>query len=119
MATAEAQRGSIASGTLWMIGLAILLVVVLGNPSAGGAYAGPLLPEFWREIGPALIPGAGTWLTRSLAYFDGHAVGGPLLVLGGWAVAGTLLTLLTAMARRDYRDPLEPLEPVTGYRSLV
>ncbi|NJQ07191.1 DUF3533 domain-containing protein [Streptomyces lonarensis] len=81
------------------IGVAILLVVVLGNPSAGGAYPGPLLPDFWREIGPALIPGAGTWLVRSVAYFDGHAVTGPLLVLAAWTVAGAVLTVLAARFR--------------------
>nr|WP_323379249.1 DUF3533 domain-containing protein [Streptomyces durbertensis] len=82
------------------IGLAILLIVVLGNPSAGGAYAGPLLPTFWREIGPALPPGAGTWAARSIAYFDGAAVTMPLVVLGGWAVAGVALTLLFALRHR-------------------
>ncbi|NJQ14745.1 DUF3533 domain-containing protein [Streptomyces bohaiensis] len=93
------------------IGVAILLVVVLGNPSAGGAYPGPLLPGFWREIGPALIPGAGTWLVRSVAYFDGHAVTGPLLVLAAWTVAGVLLTVLAAR----FRGAAEPGEaPAAG-----
>lgn len=98
------------------IGVAIGLVVVLGNPSAGGAYAGPLLPGFWREIGPALIPGAGTWLTRSLAYFDSHAVAGPLLVLAAWAAGGIVLTMLAAVLRGGQPDPLAPLEPVAEYR---
>ncbi|UGY92664.1 ABC transporter permease [Streptomyces gobiensis] len=81
------------------IGVAILLVVVLGNPSAGGAYPGPLLPPFWRTIGPAFPPGAGTWSARSIAYFDGAAITGPLLVLAAWAVAGLALTLLFAVLR--------------------
>ncbi|KIF05460.1 membrane protein, partial [Streptomyces sp. RSD-27] len=59
------------------IGLAILLVVVLGNPSAGGAYPYPLLPPFWRAIGPALPPGAGTYAARSLTYFRGNGAAGP------------------------------------------
>ncbi|GAA3070414.1 hypothetical protein GCM10020000_63650 [Streptomyces olivoverticillatus] len=41
------------------IGLAIALVVVLGNPSAGGAYPYPLLPPFWRTIGLAPATGGG------------------------------------------------------------
>ncbi|MET9816960.1 DUF3533 domain-containing protein [Streptomyces sp. NPDC006355] len=81
------------------IGLVILLVVILGNPSAGGALPPPLLPPFWKAIGPALPPGAGTWATRSIAYFDTHAMTGPLLVLAAWALAGTAITL-TAAARR-------------------
>lgn len=82
------------------IGLAILLVVVLGNPSAGGAYPGPLLPTFWREIGPAFPTGAGTWTARSIAYFQGAAVTGPLLVLAAWAVVGVVLTLLFTVFHR-------------------
>ncbi|MEU7179238.1 MULTISPECIES: hypothetical protein [Streptomyces] len=81
------------------IGLAILVIVVLGNPSAGGAYPYPLLPPFWRAIGPALPPGAGTWAARSLAYFRGNAMTGPLLVLSAWAAGGALLTLTLAVFR--------------------
>ncbi|MFF2008680.1 DUF3533 domain-containing protein [Streptomyces sp. NPDC058195] len=81
------------------IGLAVLVVVIAGNPSAGGAYSLPMIPDFWRAIGPALPPGAGTWVARSIAYFRGNAVTGPLLVLSAWAVVGTVITLLTAMRR--------------------
>ncbi|MGW8885531.1 DUF3533 domain-containing protein [Streptomyces sp. NPDC055749] len=79
------------------IGLAVLIIVIAGNPSAGGAFPLPMLPDFWRAIGPALPPGAGTWVARSIAYFKGNAVTGPLLVLSAWAVAGTALTLLLSM----------------------
>ncbi|MGW5849528.1 DUF3533 domain-containing protein [Streptomyces sp. NPDC055254] len=82
------------------IGLAILLVVVLGNPSAGGAYPYPLLPPFWSTIGPALPPGAGTYAARSIAYFEGNDAGGPMLVLSAWAVAGAAVTLACAVFRR-------------------
>lgn len=82
------------------IGLAILLVVVFGNPSAGGAYPYPLLPPFWKAIGPALPPGAGTYAARSIAYFKGNDVTGPLLVLSGWAVLGSAVTLACAVFRR-------------------
>ncbi|APU39635.1 DUF3533 domain-containing protein [Streptomyces sp. TN58] len=78
------------------IGLAILLVVVLGNPSAGGAYPYPLLPPFWSTIGPALPPGAGTYAARSITYFGGNGVGGPMLVLAAWAVVGAAVTLGSA-----------------------
>ncbi|MEV3873647.1 DUF3533 domain-containing protein [Streptomyces sp. NPDC049906] len=82
------------------IGLAILLVVIAGNPSAGGAFPSPMLPPFWKAIGPALPPGAGTWTARSVAYFHGNAVTGPLLVLSAWALAGAVVTLLTSLRRR-------------------
>ncbi|MBT2477083.1 DUF3533 domain-containing protein [Streptomyces sp. ISL-94] len=82
------------------IGLAILLVVVFGNPSAGGAYPYPLLPPFWKAIGPALPPGAGTYAARSLAYFRGNGAAGPMLVLAAWAVAGAAVTLACSVFRR-------------------
>jgi hypothetical protein len=94
------------------VGLAILLVVVLGNPSAGGAYPYPLLPPFWEALGPALPPGAGTWSARSIAYFDGEALTGPLLVLSAWAVGGALVALACALVRRRRADGPGPRGPV-------
>ncbi|WP_329165225.1 ABC transporter permease [Streptomyces sp. NBC_01267] len=88
------------------IGLAVLLIVIAGNPSAGGAFPLPMLPPFWHAIGPWLPPGAGTWVARSLAYFKGNSVTGPLLVLSGWAVAGTVITLALSVFRR--RTPTVP-----------
>ncbi|MEV5281942.1 DUF3533 domain-containing protein [Streptomyces sp. NPDC052811] len=87
------------------IGLAILVIVVLGNPSAGGAYPYPLLPPFWRTIGPGLPPGAGTWAARSIAYFRGNAISGPLQVLSIWAAAGAVVTVLLAGLRQDRAGP--------------
>ncbi|MFC9425183.1 DUF3533 domain-containing protein [Streptomyces sp. NPDC056987] len=92
------------------IGLAVLIVVIAGNPSSGGGYPWPLLPDFWRAIGPALPPGAATWVARSIAYFRGNAVTAPLLVLSLWAVAGTAVTLVRSALRRD--RPAVP--PATG-----
>jgi N-acetylglucosamine-6-phosphate deacetylase len=79
------------------IGLAVLVVVIAGNPSAGGAFPWPMLPPFWRAIGPWLPPGAGTWTARSIAYFNGNAVRTSLLVLSGYAVAGAAVTLLVTL----------------------
>jgi hypothetical protein len=76
------------------IGLAILVFVVLGNPSAGGAYAWSLLPGFWRVIGPWLPTGAGTAAVRGIAYFGGANVTTDLLVVAGYAAAGLLVTFL-------------------------
>ncbi|MFI7010988.1 ABC transporter permease [Streptomyces sp. NPDC050145] len=85
------------------IGLAVLLVVVAGNPSAGGAFPLPMLPPFWQAIGPWLPPGAGTWSARSIAYFEGNALTKSLLVLSAWAVLGVAVTLLvTALRERKH-----------------
>jgi hypothetical protein len=75
------------------IGLAILLFVVLGNPSAGGAYPAPLLPPFWAAIGSWLPPGAGTSAVRGIVYFGGAGAGQACLVLAAYAVVGLVATL--------------------------
>ncbi|MEV1290582.1 hypothetical protein [Micromonospora sp. NPDC049679] len=75
------------------IGVAILLFVVLGNPSAGGAYPSVLLPPFWAAIGRWLPPGAGTDAVRNIVYFPKSSVAQPLLVLAGYAVVGLLVTV--------------------------
>lgn len=82
------------------LGLAVLVAVILGNPSTGGVYAYPLLPPFWRTIGPVLPPGAGTYAARSIVYFQGNGAGGPVLVLAAWAVGGALMTSVCAASRR-------------------
>ncbi|SDJ94852.1 DUF3533 domain-containing protein [Streptomyces indicus] len=86
------------------IGLAILLVVVLGNPSAGGAYPYPLLPGFWRHLGPILPPGAGTFAARSIAYFKGNGMGGAFLTLAAWAVGAAAVALVMSFVRQDKKD---------------
>jgi hypothetical protein len=75
------------------IGLTVLVFVVLGNPSAGGAYQAGLLPEFWRAIGNALPNGAGTDAVRRIVYFGSHGIGGHLAVIAAYAVAGVIVTL--------------------------
>jgi hypothetical protein len=82
------------------IGIAVLLFVVLGNPSAGGAYPGPMLPGFWRAIGPFLPPGAGTSGIRGIVYFDGARTLQPLLVSLAYALVGAVVLLLVSAARR-------------------
>lgn len=79
------------------IGLTILVFVVLGNPSAGGAYPTSLLPPFWRAIGPWLPPGAGTTTVRNTVYFTSHATAGPLGVLAAYAVGGVVLAMIASM----------------------
>jgi len=74
------------------IGIAILIFVVLGNPSAGGAYTWQLLPEFWRVIGPWIPNGAGTSAARGIAYFGSTGVTTDYLVIIGYGVAGLIAT---------------------------
>ena len=94
------------------IGLAILLIVIAGNPSAGGAFPLPMLPPFWNAIGPALPPGAGTWAARSIAYFKGNDMTASMLVLSAWAVVGAVVTLVMSSLKR--KPDAEPIAEELG-----
>ncbi|SED70267.1 DUF3533 domain-containing protein [Streptomyces sp. TLI_105] len=94
------------------IGLAILLIVIAGNPSAGGAFPLPMLPPFWRAIGPYLPPGAGTWAARSIAYFKGNGMTASMVVLSVWAVVGSAVTLVLSSVRRT--PAAEPIASEVG-----
>ncbi|HEV7204159.1 MAG TPA: hypothetical protein VGN18_06080 [Jatrophihabitans sp.] len=82
------------------IGLTVVVFVVLGNPSAGGAYQPALLPPFWRALSGALPNGAATDTVRRIAYFGAGGVGGHLVVLAVYALAGVAVTLVASGRRR-------------------
>ncbi|HVV11734.1 DUF3533 domain-containing protein [Amycolatopsis sp.] len=85
------------------VGVTVLIFVILGNPSAGGAYQAELLPAFWRAIGGALPNGAGVEALRNFAYFGGSATAWPVLVIAIWAVAGLVVTVVASALRLRYR----------------
>ncbi|WP_151774112.1 ABC transporter permease [Streptomyces abyssomicinicus] len=62
------------------------LMVLLGNPSSGGAVSWPLLPSPLGEIGKWLPPGASVNAQHTAVYFRGHQHAFPFLVLGGWTL---------------------------------
>ncbi|MGW4159255.1 DUF3533 domain-containing protein [Streptomyces sp. NPDC004788] len=101
------------------IGLAILLIVVAGNPSAGGAFPLPMLPPFWKTIGPGLPPGAGTWSARSIAYFKGNDMTASMLVLSAWAVLGAAVTLVMSSLTRRTATVTEPIAGEVGEGSAA
>jgi hypothetical protein len=94
------------------IGVTLLLFVVLGNPSAGGAFQPSLLPAFWRALSGALPNGAGTDSVRRIVYFNGHGIAGHLVVIAGYVVAGALIALVVSGLRG--RRPVTPVVPVEG-----
>lgn len=97
-------------------GVAVLLFVVLGNPSAGGVFSPQLIPGFWREIGAALPTGAGTTAVRNVTYFDGTALGGPIIVLLIWGVLGVVVTTIRG-GRRVRQEQAEP-EALAGVAGI-
>jgi hypothetical protein len=74
--------------------LAIVLMMLLGVSSAGGAVTYQLEPGFYGAISQLLPPGAALTAVRNVVYFDWAATLAPLLVLGAWAVGGLTAGLL-------------------------
>ena len=79
--------------------IAILVFIILGNPSSGGPIPTQLLPGIWRTVGPYLPEGAGTDLFRNVAYFGSHDLTRPLLVMFAWLLTGVLFVLASIRAR--------------------
>ncbi|MFD4632303.1 ABC transporter permease [Streptomyces sp. NPDC058284] len=65
------------------------LMVLLGNPSSGGAVSWPLLPSVLGHIGQWLPPGASVNAQHTAVYFGGHQHAFPFLVLGAWALVSS------------------------------
>ncbi|MET7935920.1 ABC transporter permease [Streptomyces sp. NPDC005322] len=65
------------------------LMVLLGNPSSGGAVSWPLLPSLLGTIGRWLPNGASVNAQHTAVYFRHHQHAFPFLVLAGWALVST------------------------------
>ncbi|MES4906218.1 MULTISPECIES: ABC transporter permease [unclassified Streptomyces] len=62
------------------------LMVLLGNPSSGGAVSWPLLPSILGYIGRWLPPGASVNAQHTAVYFREYQHAFPFLVLAGWSL---------------------------------
>jgi hypothetical protein len=62
------------------------LMVLLGNPSSGGAVSWPLLPRPLGMIGRWLPPGASVNAQHTAIYFRQYQYAFPFLVLAGWLI---------------------------------
>ncbi|MFI6740990.1 ABC transporter permease [Nonomuraea sp. NPDC050451] len=70
------------------------LMVLLGNPSSGGAVSWPLLPSPLGVIGRWLPPGASVNAQHTAVYFRGHQSLAPFLVLGAWSLVSCVVFLI-------------------------
>jgi hypothetical protein len=94
--TAALQAALGLPGTL----IAIIGMVVFGNPTAGQSIATPLLASPWNVIGVLLPSGAGLSSARSVIYLGGVNLTGPLSVLLGYGAGGALVVLALAAWRQ-------------------
>ncbi|MFH9401537.1 ABC transporter permease [Streptomyces sp. NPDC017638] len=85
------------------------LMVLLGNPSSGGAVSWPLLPSLLGTIGRWLPPGASVNAQHTAVYFRGHQHAVPFLVLAGWAVVSCAVFLIWRHRHPGGR-PVRPAE---------
>lgn len=81
------------------LGVGAVVMMLLGNPLAGGSTAPEMLPGWSGALGQLLPPGAGTSLLRSVSYFDGAGTGPHLLVLAVWLLVGVALIGLSSLWR--------------------
>jgi hypothetical protein len=83
--------------------LPALAFVVLGIPATGGpAGLQGFVPAFFRALEPVLPPSVAVPALTGVSYLGNHALAQPLLVLGAWAVGGTVA--LWAVVRARSRD---------------
>ncbi|MEV8022305.1 ABC transporter permease [Streptomyces sp. NPDC086554] len=90
------------------IGVGALTMVLLGNPFSGVTSAPQLLPEPVGLIGQLLPPGAGSSLLRSVSFFDGARITGPVITLTVWALLGLTAVALGSLRGRATPESTEP-----------
>jgi hypothetical protein len=82
------------------LGIAALLLILLGNPLSGLAGGPEMLPTPWGAVGQLLPPGATGTLMRDVAFFNGHGAVTPVITLSCYLVAGATLYGLGVMRSR-------------------
>jgi hypothetical protein len=98
-----------AAGTL----LTVIIIILLGNPSSGGATGYPFLPAFWRDIGPYLPPRNAYILLHHTIYFNGHGTTEALTVLLIYFGVGALILGLLDWFRSEAPVPADVTEGAT------
>ena len=91
MATSFFVLGILEVLALPGLGIAAIVLILLGNPLSGLVSAPELLPSGWGGFGQLLPPGATGTLLRNIAFFEGHAINQPLIVLLAYVGFGMVL----------------------------
>jgi len=116
-ASAACTRALISLLGMPGIVVAIVLFVLLGNPTSAGSVPVQMLSSGYRFLAGVLPTNAGVALVRGIAYFGGNQVAPPLLVLSIYAGASVLASFgprsATPGSRR--RGPA----PAPGRRAAV
>ena len=95
-----------AAGTL----LTIIVIILFGNPSNGGASGVPYLPAFWRDLGPYLPPRNAYILLHHTIYFNGHGTTQALTILLIYLAAGAAILGVLDWRRAEPPVPADAAE---------
>jgi hypothetical protein len=79
----------------------ILVMVALGNTSAGGPVPRPLLNGFFSRLTPIFPQGAGITMVRGVQYFGGYGLRNAAPTLAVWGGVGLLLLSAAALRRQS------------------
>lgn len=90
------------------VALSALFIMLFSLPATGGAVGPEFVPDFYRDVAPALPSHAALVALRGSVYFGDRGIAGPLAILGAWA-AGALLVQIAAHTLRP-----SPAPPRTG-----
>ncbi|MFI6516963.1 ABC transporter permease [Spirillospora sp. NPDC050679] len=80
------------------------LMVLLGNPSSGGAVSWPLLPSALGHLGRWLPPGASVNAQHTAIYFGDHQHALPFATLFAWALVSTAVFVIWRHRHPGGRD---------------
>ncbi|GGQ47982.1 hypothetical protein [Streptomyces asoensis] len=88
----------------------VVLMILLGNPSSGGASGVPYLPAFWRDLGPYLPPRNGYILLHHTIYFDGHGTSQALINLLIYLGVAAAVLIVLDLSRTEAEVPTDATE---------
>jgi hypothetical protein len=111
VALAAAAVGTVVAGSVRLLGapglgLAALVVVLLGLVSSGGPVGSKVLPDFYRWLAPGMPAGELFDAIRDALYFGGMGLAQPVLGLTAWLAGGLLLLILAEVGFRRTTAPL-------------
>ncbi|MER7770482.1 hypothetical protein [Kitasatospora sp. NPDC096140] len=90
--------------------LTIVVIILFGNPSSGGATGVPYLPAFWRDLGPYLPPRNAYILLHHTIYFDGHGTGQALTTLLVYLGVAAAVLIVLDLRRSEATLPTDASE---------
>ncbi len=81
------------------VGVAGLVLILLGNASSGSVIGSAFLAQPFRSLSPVLPAGPGLEATRSTLYFEGAGLGWSLWTLALWIVGSFVVLACVAGAK--------------------